>query len=197
MKAAENKIEISCQQVLLGDGSVYSSQWAFFPEQHAAMLTPDFIIGKYLSYLRRVTLSFARPAWTADGLEFRLLSTKIRLLTFAALAYSNMGSTRSASLRICGGHFVQSDQCNSGRFSFVTESMAGGIKVTVQLADYYPRLLGSNTPYPARKWFYRLTQAAVHKLLTTRFLAHLYLELEGKGACFRVVKVYMQGGEDI
>jgi hypothetical protein len=197
MKSAENKIEIACQQVLSDDGAVFSIQWVVFPVQHAAALTPDFIMGKYLSFLRRVTLSFARPVWTSNGLEFRLLSTKIHLLTFAALAYSNIGGISSASLRICGGHFVQSDQCNRGMFSFMSENFKGGVKVTVQLADYYPRLLVSNNPSLARKWLYRLTQAAVHKLLTTRFLAHLYRELEWEGARFRVVKVYMKKGEEI
>lgn len=197
MKTTGNKIEIACQQFLSGDGSVFSIQWTVFPEQHATTLTPDFIMGEYLSYLRRVTLSFARPVWTANGLEFRFLSTKIHLLTFAALAYNNTGGICSASFRICGGHFVQSDQCNRGRFSFMSEHVEGGVRVTVQLTNYYPRLLGSSTPSIARKWLYRLTQASVHKFLTTRFLAHLYRGLEGEGACFRVVKVHMPKGEDI
>jgi hypothetical protein len=58
-------------------------------------------------------------------------------------------------------------------------------------------LLGSSAPSFARKWLYKYTQATLHKFLTTRFLAHLYRELEGKGLCIRIVKVYVQKGENI
>ena len=197
MKTDDAKIEILCQQVLMHDASVFSVQWTVFPEHHAATLTPDFIMGKYQSFLRRITLSLARPVWTANGLDFRLLSTKIGLLAFAAPIYSDADSISSVTLHICGGHFVQRDQCNRGRFSFMTEKFDGGVKVTVQLADYHPRLLGSLTPSGYRKLLYRLTQACIHKLVTVKFLSNLYQELEGGKISFRVVKAHVRSGEDI
>jgi hypothetical protein len=197
MKKAETKIEIACQQVLTQDASVFSIQWAVFPEQHAATLTPDFIMGKYLSFVRRFTLSLARPVLTENGPEFRLFSTKIHLLAFAPPIYSDAGGISSVTLHICGGHFVQRDQCNRGRFSFMYEKFDGGVKVTVQLADYHPRLLGSLNPCRYRKLLYRLTQACIHKIVTVRFLSNLYRELEGEKTSFRVVKAHVRSGEDI
>jgi hypothetical protein len=197
MKADDTKFDIFCQQVLMHDASVFSIQWAVFPEQHAATLTPDFIMEKYHSFLRRVTLSLARPLWTADGLDFRLLSTKIHLLAFAAPIYSDTGGISSVTLHICGGHFVQREQCNRGIFSFMSEKIEGGVKVTVQLADYHPRLLGSLIPCRFRKLLYRLTQAFIHKIVTVNFLSYLYRELAGAKTSCRIVKAHVRSGEDI
>jgi hypothetical protein len=197
MKAAEKKIEIACQQVLTDDGSVFSIQWTVIPQRHAVTLTPNFLLDRYQAYLRRVTLSLVRPLQAGEGLAFRLLTTKVTLLTFAAPAYSSDKGIHAVTLQICEGHFVQASCCNRGQFSFITESVNGGVKITVQLSEYYPRLLGSRTPSLPRKWLYQLTQAWVHKIVTVRFLARLYRELEGKGTSFRVVKVCVQEGEEI
>lgn len=197
MNAEENLIEIACQQVLKNDASVFSIQWTLLPERQAATLTPHFLLESYLTYLRSFTLSLVRPVETADGLEFRLLSTKTSLLNFAAPEFSTQGVVRCATLRICSGLFLQKESCNNGKFSFMAETTSGGVKVTLQLSDYFPRLLGSRTPSLPRKWLYRLTQALIHRIVTVRFLARLYRELEGKKLRFRTVKVYVQSGEDI
>jgi hypothetical protein len=197
MKAADNKIEIACQQVLMHDASVFSIQWTILPQQYAATLTPDFVLERYFSYLRRFTLSLVRPAWTENGLEFRLLSTKLHLLAFSAPIHSSERGVDSVTLHICGGPFVQSKLCDRGSFSFMTEKFDGGIKVTLQLADYHPRLLGSLTPCRYRKLLYRLTQAYIHKIVTVRFLSNLYRELVGEKTSFRVFKAYVRSGEDI
>jgi hypothetical protein len=197
MNTEENMIEIACQQVLKNDASVFSIQWTILPARHAATLTPHFLLESYLAYLRRFTLSLVRPVETADGLEFRLLSAKTSLLNFAAPEFSTQGVVRCATLRICSGLFLQKEFCNNGKFSFMAETTSGGVKVTLQLSDYFPRLLGSRTPSLPRKWLYRLTQALIHRIVTVRFLARLYRELEGEKVRFRTVKVYVQSGEDI
>jgi len=197
MDVVKEKKEIACQQVLTEDGSVFSLQWMVLPQRHAAMLTPQFLLQRYLDYLRRVTLSLVRPLRTEEGLEFRLLSTKAALLTFAVPAFSSELSIHAGTLRICEGHFVQAACCNRGKFSFMAESVSDGVKISLQLSEYYPRLLGSRTPSFFRKWLYRLTQAWVHKVMTVRFLAHLYQELEGDESGFRVVKVFVREGEEI
>ena len=197
MKADNTITEIFCQQVLTQDSSVFSIQWTVFPAQHAKILSPDFILGKYHSYLRRVTLSLARPVWTASGPEFRLLSKNIHLLAFAPPIYSDACGVGSVTLHICGGHFVQRDQCDRGSFSFMSQKVEGGVKVTVQLADYHPRLLGSLTPSRYRKMLYKWTQAWIHKIVTVSFLANLYRELEGENNSFRVIKAYARAGENI
>ena len=197
MKAVKPNIDIACQQVLAEDGSVFSIQWAVMPERHAATLTPHFLLERYQAYLRHVTLSLVRPMLTGGGLAFRLLSTNVALLTFAAPAFYSENGIHAVTLRICEGHFVQAACCNRGKFSFMAESVDGGIKISVQLSEYYPRLLGSRSPSLSRKWLYRLTQAWIHKIVTVRFLKNLYRELEEKGACFRVVRVCVRKGEEI
>ncbi len=190
-------IEIACQQVLKNDASVFSIQWTLLPARHAATLTSRFLLERYLAYLRRFTLSLVRPVETADGLEFRILFAKTSLLNFAAPEFSTQGVVSCATLRICNGLFLQKGFRNNGKFSFMAETISGGVRVTLQLSDYFPRLLGSRTPSLPRKWLYRLTQALIHRIVTVRFLARLYRELEGEKVRFRTVKVYVQSGEDI
>ena len=197
MNVVKEKKEIACQQVLTEDGSVFSLQWMVLPQRHAAMLTPRFLLQRYQDYLRRVTLSLVQPLRTEEGLEFRLLSTKAALLTFAAPAFSSERGIQVGTLRICEGHFVQAGCCNRGKFSFMSETVNDGVKISLQLSEYYPRLLGSRTPSFFRKWLYRLTQAWVHKVMTVSFLAQLYRELEGDESVFRVLKVFVREGEEI
>ena len=189
--------DIACQQVLTENGSVYSVQWTLFPERFAGELTPQFIMHEYLAYLRRFTLSLARPVWTDNGLEFRFLSTKIHLLTFAPPFFSEEGGARAVTLRICGGPFVQYAQCNRGKFSFLSQYLNGEVRVTVRLEEYFPRLLGGTVPSFFRKILYRLTQAALHRSLTTRFLAALYRDVTGDAPRFRIVAVDERRGEAI
>ena len=190
-------IEIACQQVLTHDGSVFSIQWTVMPEIYSAKLTPDFVLERYFSYLQRFTLFLVRPAWTENGLEFRLLSTKLHLLAFSAPIHAGTGGVASITFHICGGPFVQSKLCDRGCFSFITEKISGGVKVTVRLSEYHPRLLGNTTPGRFRKNLYRLTQAFIHKLATTRFLAALYRELAGEKPTFTIVTAHIQAGEEI
>jgi hypothetical protein len=197
MKKERTEIEIACQQVLTHDASVFSIQWTVMPEKYAATLTPDFVLERYFSYLQRFTLSMVRPAWTENGLEFRLLSSKLHLLAFSAPIHTRTGNASSITFHICGGPFVQSKLCDRGCFSFITEKISGGVKVTVRLSEYHPRLLGNTTPGRFRKNLYRLTQAFIHKLSTTRFLAALYRELSGEKSTFTIVTAHIQAGEDI
>ena len=181
----------------MSDGSVFSIQWMVMPQRHAATLTPHFLLERYQAYLRHVTLSLVRPRQTGEGIAFRFLSTKLALLTFAPPAVSSEQGIHALTLRICEGHFVQAACCNRGKFAFMAESVNEGVKITVQLSEYFPRLLGSRAPSWPRKWLYRLTQAWVHKFVTVRFLARLYRDLEGEAPRIRVVKASVRQGEEI
>lgn len=192
-----SKKEIACQQILEKDGSVFSVQWVVIPGHHATRLDPEFIMERYFSYLRFFTLNLVRPLRTESGIEFRLLSSKLYLLSFATPIYFENTVVRSITLHICGGPFVQSRRCDRGSFSFQTEIFAAGVKVTLQLDEYHPRLLGSTTPGRFRKNLYRFTQAFVHKLVTTMFLASLYREMEGSEFLFKTVSVNVRDGENI
>ncbi len=188
--------EIACQQVLRADSSVFSVQWMTLPPRHASAITPERLLERYLTHVRRFTLSLVRPVRSAEGIDFRLLATRLSLLSFGVPIAEDDGVTSSTTLRICGGYLVQPRECNRGELSFITDAGGEGIRVTVRLADYCPLLLGSRSPSRGRKLLYRLTQALIHKRVTTRFLARLYRDLETDRKPIRVVKV-SGGGEDI
>jgi hypothetical protein len=185
--------EIACQQVLLDDSSVFSVQWTLIPASLASGLTPEIVLQRYLAYIRRTTLSLITPVSVpADtGIRFLLFaSRKLPLISF--LPALQEGS--ELVIRICGGLLVQRRQCHRGELRFGVEHTAEGVKVSLQLSDYCPLILGSDTPSVVRRWLYRITQAAIHKLVTVRFLAMLYQELAGSKALVRVVPVHVRHG---
>lgn len=175
--------EIVCQQVLVEDSSVFSIQWSTFPSAIASGLTPRTLVDRYLSHIRRATGSIIRPVISASGIEFRLLDTRWSLLSF--LQPTEQGDT--ITVRIRGGLLVQKHQCDRGELHFTVASMPEGIRVTIQLSDYCPLILGNAAPSKIRYWLYRLTQAAIHRLVTVRFLVLLYRDLAGSSACVKVV----------
>lgn len=184
--------EIACQQVLVEDSSVFSVQWSTFPAQIAASLTPRSLLGHYLVYIRRATLSVIRPSESPTGVEFRLLGSRWSLISFLPPEPVDEFLT----LRICGGLLVQPHQCHRGELRFHVEPLTEGIKVCLELSDYCPLILGA-TPSTLRRWLYRLTQAAIHRLVTVRFLALLYRDLAGTTARVRVVSVRVRDGHPI
>lgn len=192
MKPHANQ-EIACQQVLVADSSVFSIQWSLFPAQMAAGLTPLHLLARYLAYIRSTTLSAIRPFESATGIEFRLLGSRWSLISFLPPEERD----GSATLRIRGGLLVQPHQCDRGELQFSVEPTPVGVKVSLQLSDYCPLLLGSSSPSPVRRWLYRLTQAAIHRLVTIRFLMLLYREMAGSSPPVRVVHVNIRDGRPV
>jgi hypothetical protein len=189
--------EIACQQILLQDSSVYSIQWLVIPTPHAAGVTAPFLLDRYLSHIRRYTHSIIRPETSAGGIEFRLCGSAASVLSFAPPEFAAMAGSTAVHLRIAGGMLVQADECDRGKLSLLAEGIAGGIRITIQLSDYCPLLLGSRKPSRPRKLFYRLTQAYIHKAVTIKFLARLYRELAGEEIRVRLKKATVHGGEEI
>lgn len=185
--------EIACQQVLVEDSSVFSVQWSIFPDRIAAGLTPRTLLDRYLLHIRRATLSAIRPSESATGIEFRLLGSRVSLISFLP---PETGEDH-ATLRICGGLLVQPRQCRRGELQFAVTATPEGARVSLQLSDYCPLILGSSTPSPVRRWLYRLTQAAIHRLVTIRFLTLLYRDLAGASAPVRVVNVSVREGRPV
>src|SRR5512133_673676 len=185
--------EIACQQVLVEDASVFSVQWSLFPAHMAAGLTPLLLLTRYLAYIRRATLSVIRPFESATGIEFRLLGSRLSLISLLPTEERD----GYATLRICGGLLVQPHQCDRGELQFAVGATPEGVKVSLQLSDYCPLLLGSSSPSPVRRWLYRLTQAAIHRLVTVRFLALLYRDLGGSSIRVQVVTVQERSGRPI
>ncbi len=187
--------DIAFQQVLLADGSIFSIQWTIIPESHAVPLSPPFLVDRYLAYIRRFTLSLIRPAVTPLGIEFRLLDTRLSLLNFAGPFFSAQGAARTATLNICGGCLVQPAHCDRGQLCFSTEAVTTGMKVTLELSDYCPLLLGSPRPSRLRKLLYRFTQAYLHRTVAVRFLSLLWRELAGGDGSARIIRVRVRDGE--
>lgn len=185
--------EISCQQVLVDGDSVFSVQWSIFPLEIAGTLSVESLMMRYLAYIRNCTLTIIRPQQLGDGIEFRLFGSRLSLLSFLSPSIED----NAIVLRICGGFLVQPHQCDRGELRFIVEPDPGGVRVSLQLSEYCPLILGSQSPSIIRFWLYRLTQAAIHRLVTVRFLVLLYRELAGSFAPVRVVSVQVREGQPV
>jgi hypothetical protein len=92
---------------------------------------------------------------------------------------------------------VQPRQCDRGKLRFGVEHLPGIVRVSLQLSDFCPLILGSRSPSLVRFWLYRLSQAAIHRLVTVRFLALLYYELLGPPARLRIINVAVRDGKPV
>lgn len=182
---------IACQQILQRDASVFSIQWLDLAPEPAEGLTPELLLRRYLEHIRRFTGTLVRPMRHGASVEFRLWRSRVALLSFTA------GETAATALalRIDGGLLVQPAHCRQGELIFTCEPRDAAVRIGLQLSGYRPLLLGRRQPGRFNKWLYRLTQAAIHKLVTVRFLTRLYRERAGRGACCRVVRVNLREGE--
>ena len=196
-KRNRNTKEIRFQQILLQDGSVYSIQWMDLPERHRQLVLPPLLLERYYRLIRDFTWSIIRPVTTDDGVEFRLFASPLALLRFSSPQYQSLPEGDAVHLCISGGFLVQSGECDRGRLSLMSESVAEGVRITVQLSDYCPLLLGSTNPSRLRRTLYRMTQAYLHKVVTVRYLINLYRELTGEKPKARVEKVRVREGRDI
>lgn len=177
------------------DASVFSIQWSIFPHSIAADLTPDILRIRYLDYIRSCTATLIRPKISAEGVEFRLLSSRFSLLSFRP---PDKGpDNNSSTLRICGGVLVQPARRDRGEFRFGVEQVDGEVKVSLLLSDFWPLILGGPSPSYVRFWLYRLTQALIHQRVTVRFLMLLYRELTGTSVKVHQLKVRVADGRPV
>lgn len=177
------------------DSSVFSIQFSVFPRTIAVGLTPEILLTRYLDYIRACTATIIRPKTTVEGVEFRLLSGRTSLISFLPVVRDN--TTNSAILHICGGVLVQPRQCRRGELRFGVEDNGEGVKVSLQLSDFCPLILGGPSPCFVRRWLYRLTQAAIHRLVTVRFLILLYRDLAGASAPVRLISARVRDGRPV
>jgi len=188
--------EIACQQILDEDHAVFSIQWVVIPATAPVSMTAQSVLQSYLDYIERCTLKIVRPATSASGLDFRLGNSSLTLIRFNSPKHEEGEGGSRTTLHICGGVLVQPGECDRGQLEFIVERVADGTRITLQLSDFCPLLLGSRRPSPWRKWLYRLTQAYIHKVVTIRFLAMIYCKLSGVKPKTRVVKVALRTGEE-
>lgn len=185
--------EIACQQLLLDDSSVFSIQHSLFPADAATGMTTRFMLERYLSHIRRATLSLIRPVELPDGIEFRLIGTSLSLISFLPPKPGD----NSMLLRIRGGLLVQPRQCGRGELRFTLEPQARGMLAAIQLSEFYPLILGGSSPSLLRYWLYRLTQAAIHRQVTVRFLARLFREKSGYAPLVRIIPADLRSGRPL
>lgn len=189
--AEEDRFEIACAQVLQKESSVLSVQWTVLPS--SAGMTPERLLERYLDHIRRYTLGLIRPSRTPEGISFRLTGAGVDLLAFQG---PSRGADGSLTLAICGGVLVERGSCDRGELTFGCEEVSGGTRVALRLSNYCPLLLGA-APGRWRKGLYRFTQAAIHRLVTVRFLVRLQREAAGRHICCRVVRIPEVEGEPI
>jgi hypothetical protein len=178
---------------MVDDASVFSVQSTDLPKAMAAELSASELLLRYLGYIKKFTLTLIRPVTLESGIEFRLIGTRRSLMSFLPPEYAD----DFATLRICGGFLVQPRQCDRGELRFGVEHLPGSTRISLQLSDFCPLILGSRSPSPLRFWLYRLTQAAIHRLVTVRFLSLLCHELAGPSAGVRVVNVVVRAGKPV
>jgi hypothetical protein len=184
--------EIACAQVLQKESAVRSVQSTVIPAELAEGITPAALLARYLGHIRRFTLGAIVPVESEEGLEFRLTRVGPTLLRFERAA----GSADRLTLTISGGLLLHPKGCAQGELTFSCEAVTGGVRVVLNLSDYCPLLLG-DAPNRLRKALYSFTQAAIHKIVTVRFLVRLHRELAGRRICCRVVKIRDVEGEEI
>lgn len=189
--------EIACQQILAGDQSVFSIQWVTIPGTTPIEIDSQGLLTMYLDHIERFTLGMVRPFSNDSGLEFRLGGSSIPLIAFNLPHHEKTSTVTRTTLRICGGFLVQPQECDRGQLDFLIENVVDGTRLTLQLSDYCPLLLGGSRPSAWRKWLYRLTQACIHKIVTVRFLAMVYRQLTGQKTKTRVVQVAHRTGRAI
>jgi hypothetical protein len=178
---------------MVDDASVFSVQSTTLPKTIAAELTAAGLLLRYLGYIRKFTLTMIRPVTLESGIEFRLIGTSGSLISFLPPEYAD----DFATLRICGGFLVQPRQCDRGELRFGVEHLPESTRISLQLSDFCPLILGGRTPSPLRFWLYRLTQAAIHRLVTVRFLSLLCSELAGSFFVVRVVNIALRAGKPV
>ena len=170
--------KIACREVIFEDYSVFSRQWIEIPHIDKALLTPAFLVESYMAFIRKCTLSIVQPVQNGGKTAFVLFGSSLPLLIFSGPEFSGNDRSQTAALRIEDGFLVQRNECGKGMLSFTIEVVEEGAQVAVQVCDYCPLILGGRKPSKIQKWMYLCTQALIHKIITSRFLDHLYCQLE-------------------
>lgn len=193
MTFKKSHIPIACQQIIAADDSVFSIQWIDVHTSIAGHISPEQLLQRYLHYIRQFTFGVIRPSLSDGGLDFCLGSSRFAIISF--LAPENMAEF--TTIRICGGFLVQPHQCKRGELRFGVEKQADTVRISLKLSDYCPLILGGTSPSQLRIWLYRLTQAALHKLVTIRFLTLIYKDITGESPLFKTVHVAVQNGKPV
>jgi hypothetical protein len=171
-------MKIASREIIGADHSVYSRQWIEFTPPDPSVLTPAFLVEKYLDFVGKCTFFLVRPQRNGGATAFSLFGISLPLLIFSGPEFSETEHSQSATFRIDGGLLVQRSECGKGMLSFTIENVEDGVQIAVEVCDYCPLLLGGARSSKLRKLLYRSSQALIHKIITSRFLLHLYRQIK-------------------
>lgn len=177
----------------MGDSSVFSVQSCLFPAGIAAKLTTSALLEHYLRHIQRCTAGMIRPNVAEDAIEFRLLGSRLSLISFLP----PHADGNALVLPISGGLLVRQRRERQGELRFVAEPDGIGIRVALRLSGFHPMLLGAPPPTFCHYWLYRLSQAYIHRLVTIGFLARLHRELAGDCPVVRIMPLKEREGRPV
>ena len=134
----------------------------------------------YWRFLTRVSLGLIRVLYTPTSREVVLVRRPFRLLTFRAPDYAFEGDRASVTWRIHKGLLVAPKGRDHGwlRISVQRAEEDGSteltaVRVTSEVADFYPLLAGWGWFRKIGLVLYRITQYAAHVVVTNAFFRSL------------------------
>ena len=168
------------------DGSITTKQVAdvILPSTVLdTMWSPEYLerlARTYWRFLTRVSLGLIRVLYTPTSREIVLLRRPFRLLTFRAPEYDLGGDRAAVTWRIHRGLLVAPHGHDHGwlRISVQRAAEDGAtelttVRVSSEVANFYPFLAGWGWFKKIGAVLYRLTQYAIHVIVTNAFFRSL------------------------
>jgi hypothetical protein len=169
------------------DGSVTTAQVAevTLPRGELdSIWSPEYLerlARTYWRFLTRVSLGLIRVLYTSTSREIVLIGRPLRLLTFHAPEYDLGGSRASVTWRIRRGLLVAPKGRDHGFLRIEVQRPPGqdgstdltSVWVSSEVANFYPFLAGWGWFSAIGSVVYRLTQYAIHVVVTNAFFRSL------------------------
>jgi hypothetical protein len=172
------------------DGSITSRQIAEVTlprEELEKIWSPEYLerlARTYWRFLTRVSLGVLRVLYTQDSREIVVLTRPLVLLRFHAPEYDVEADRGSVTWRIHRGLLVAPQGRDHGYLRITVERLSEGVdevklRVSSEVASFFPTLAGWGWFSRFGRPIYRVTQLAIHVVVTHAFLRSLArLDLE-------------------
>jgi hypothetical protein len=134
----------------------------------------------YWRFLTRVSLGLIRVLYKPDAREVVLLTKPFVLLRFFAPEYETTPNGGSVTWRINKGLLVAPPGRGKGFLRITVEGPdtrpgddVATVRVSSEVANFYPMLAGWGWGKTIFSWLYRITQYEIHTIVTNAFLRSL------------------------
>ncbi len=129
----------------------------------------------YWRFLSRISLHLIRVVYAPDSRTVVLLFQPLRLLRFHAPEYETESDSGVVTWRIDRGLLVAKPGRGKGflRIKVAKLDEPGQVRISVQVANFYPFIRGSGRFARFGAWLYGQTQVRIHRLVTFGFLRSL------------------------